>query len=73
MSNVYGYIQNYNGAFIEVGLTEKGSKIAATKREIQVNGYDSVTVGYRSPINNMFIATCCRVDGVWKDISECID
>lgn len=52
MVKVYGYI--YASVFHETGLTEKGAKIAASR--CGAFG-DSLLVGYRSPINNMFIAT----------------
>lgn len=65
MQKVYGYIQNYNGAFIETGLSEKGAKVSATKRDEKINGYNTLIVGYRSPINNMFIETAKKVCGKW--------
>lgn len=51
MKNIYGYI--YQGTFIETGWSEKGAKIAAT-------AIGAETVGYRSPINNMFIKTATK-------------
>lgn len=65
MQKVYGYIQNYNGEFIETGFSEKGAKVAATRRDEQINGYKTLVVGYRSPINNMFVETSKKVCGKW--------
>lgn len=59
MKNVYGYI-NHSGWFKEIGLSERGAKIAARRA-----GYQQVEVGYRSHINNMFIKTSELVDGKW--------
>lgn len=59
MKEVYGYI-NHSGAFVEVGFTERGAKVAATRR-----GYEYTEVGYRSTINNMFIKTSTREVGKW--------
>jgi|AGFT01.1.fsa_nt_gi hypothetical protein len=57
MQKVWGFV--YMSVFNETGLTEKGAKISATR-----NGCD--LIGYRSPINNMFIETHRKVDGKWK-------
>ena len=57
--NIYGFI-NHSGAFVEVGLTERGAKIAARRR-----GYQLTEVGYRSKISNMFICTSELLDGKW--------
>jgi hypothetical protein len=54
MTKVYGYI--YASVFHETGLTEKGAKIAASKCGTWGND-GGLLVGYRSPINNMFIPT----------------
>lgn len=56
---VYGYI-NHSGAFVEVGKSERGAKVAARRR-----GYQLTEVGYRSSISNMFIATSEMLDGKW--------
>lgn len=56
MQKVYGY--TYMSAFIETGLTERGAKVAASKAGAK-------QVGYRSPINNMFIPTA-RKNGAGK-------
>lgn len=53
---VYGHV--FMSCFIETGFSENGAKIAATR-------YGSNLVGYRSPINNMFIPTASKVDGKW--------
>lgn len=55
--SIYGYAY-YGGSFIETGFTEKGAKIAATRA-------GSSEVGYRSYINNMYIATSEKIDGKW--------
>lgn len=57
---VWGYIQNHNHVFKPVGKTERGAKTMATKREILEGDWNSVAVGYISPINNMFVATAKR-------------
>ena len=65
MKNIYGYI--YNNDFIETGFTEKGAKIAAKK----VLGDDcDLEVGYRSPINNMYIKTSswCHIMEQWLKV-----
>lgn len=64
MKNIYGYINSYNGSFIEIGFTEKGAKIAATKDQL-LGGFDvdELVVGYRSYINNMFIETSKKING----------
>lgn len=54
---IYGYA--YNGRFIEVGRSKRGAKMAAT-----MSGSDEV--GYRSPINNMYIPTDTKVGGKWR-------
>lgn len=59
MTTIYGFI-NHSGAFVEVGKSERGAKIAARRR-----GYQLTIVGYRSPINNMFIPTSELIDGKW--------
>lgn len=63
MNNIYGYI--HNDQFVETGRTEKGAKIAASK--MALTDQDYVIVGYRSYINNMFIATAKRYndDNQW--------
>ncbi|QZI87040.1 hypothetical protein MYOV085v1_p0018 [Vibrio phage 355E48.1] len=65
MRNIYGYIQNCDDNFIETGTTERGAKMVATKRELNTNFWNEVTVGYRSSINNMFIPTAKNVNGIW--------
>lgn len=60
MTNVYGYI--YASVFHETGLTEKGAKIAASKCGSWGND-GGLLVGYRSYINNMFIATSRKYHG----------
>ncbi len=67
MKNIYGYI--LNGEFVETGFTEKGAKIAAkiaTKNDPYYKDHDLI-VGYRSPINNMFIQTgsFCHIMQAW--------
>ena len=65
MKNIYGYI--YNGELIETGFTEKGAKVAAKK----VLGSDqSIEVGYRSPINNMYVQTSswCHIMEQWLKV-----
>ncbi|WP_217846533.1 hypothetical protein [Vibrio alginolyticus] len=58
MQNVYGYV--YMSVFCETGLSERGAKIAASR-------VGSKIVGYRSPINNMFIKTAVKNDaGKWE-------
>lgn len=57
--NVYGFI-NHSGAFVEVGFSERGAKVAARRR-----GYQLTEVGYRSNISNMFIKTSELLDGKW--------
>ena len=59
MIKVYGYI-NHSGWFKEVGRSEVGAKITARRA-----GYQQVEVGYRSPINNMYIKTSELIDGEW--------
>lgn len=56
MKNTYGFIDS-GGHFIECG-SEQSAKIFATK-----GAYD--TVGFRSPINNMFIQTHRKMKGKW--------
>lgn len=58
MQKVFGY--TYMSAFIETGLSEKGAKVAATRAQAK-------QVGYRSPINNMFIPTARKVNGKWAE------
>lgn len=65
MKNVYGYIQNCDDNFIETGFTLQGAKMVASKREINTNGWNEVIVGYRSSINNMFMATHKNINGEW--------
>ncbi|AXH68373.1 hypothetical protein [Vibrio phage R01] len=58
MKNVYGYI--YDSVFCETGLSERGAKIAASR-------VGASRVGYRSPINNMYIETAVKNDaGKWE-------
>lgn len=62
MQIIYGYV--VNGHFVETGLTAKGAKSAATQA-----GFTEV--GYRSPINNMYIPTHYKKDGRWfENLSE---
>lgn len=65
MNNVYGYI--YASVFHETGFTEKGAKIAASKcGEFS----ESFLVGYRSPINNMFIPTARKcINTKWTKVN----
>ena len=58
MDKIFGYI--FNGIFIETGRSEHAAKTQATK-----NG--SQEIGYRSPINNMYIRTARKVKGKWID------
>jgi hypothetical protein len=66
MKNVYGHI--YASVFHETGFTEKGAKVAASKCGLW--GEDgSLLVGYRSYINNMFIATSRKpLNGKWSKV-----
>jgi hypothetical protein len=59
MKNIYGYI--LHGDLIETGFTERGAKVAATKA-------GSEEVGYRSPINNMYINTSMKICGSWSEV-----
>jgi len=62
MVNIFGHV--YMSVFIETGTTEKGAKISATR-------YGSNIVGYRSPINNMFISTAIKNDnGKWTPVNR---
>lgn len=54
---IYGYI-SFGGSFIETSKTERGAKAAATRNS-------AILVGYRSSINNMFIETAEKINGVW--------
>lgn len=60
---IYGYI--YASVFVETGRTEKGAKIAASRCGSWQDGY--LLVGYRSPINNMFIKTAVKSNGTWQN------
>lgn len=57
-NKTYGYISARTGEFIEIGLTERGAKSAAT-----TNG--AREVGFRSHINNMYIKTSIKENGRW--------
>lgn len=59
---IYGYV--YMSVFVETGTTERGAKIAASR--VDSEGTKARVVGYRSPINNMFIATARKFNGKWE-------
>lgn len=59
MDNIYGFCLRGSGEFVEVGRTERGAKASASR-------HGCVIVGYRSPINNMFIQTAVKNNGKWE-------
>jgi hypothetical protein len=58
---VYGYV--FWSVFHETGTSERGAKSGATQS-------NSTLVGYRSPINNMFIPTARKADGKWTKVTS---
>ena len=68
MKNVYGYISQ--GTFVETGFTEKGAKIAAKLACKNGNAnIEDLVIGYRSPINTMFVRTgsYCHIMEQWLE------
>lgn len=63
MDKIYGWCSDYTGNFHEVGRTEHGAKISATLHGAKI-------VGYRSPINNMFIETATKSSTKWIKSGE---
>ncbi len=61
MYNLYGYV--YMSVFHATGPSEIGAKRAATQARCEL-------VGYQSYINNMFISTARKCDGVWLDVKS---
>ena len=57
MKNIYGYL-SVSGEFVESGFTEKGAKVSAKQAVKNYNAdISDLVIGYRSPINNMFVRT----------------
>lgn len=70
MKNIYGYLNGDH--FVETGYTEKGAKVAAklAVKRGDIGEQSDLVVGYRSSINNMFIATGshCHIMQTWLKV-----